>query len=78
MGDEAMNVQVRSMTEAVRIKQMLAAKGITAKVIQTPLSMRQGGCGYSLVIRPEALEEAEKAALATKSRILSVQRGGRG
>ena len=73
-----MNVQVRSMTEAVRIKQMLAKKGIPSKVIQTPQSMRQGGCGYSLQIRPEALKEAELAAAAIGSRILSVQRSGRG
>ncbi len=72
-----MNVQVRSMTEAVRIKQMLAAKGIPAKVIQTPLSMRQGGCGYSLQLQPQALEEAEKAAEKAKIRILSVQRSRR-
>ncbi len=69
-----MNVQVRSMTEAVRIRNALMKKGIGAKVIQTPLSMRQGGCGYSLVIRPEALGETENTAAKAGIRILSVER----
>ena len=69
-----MNVQVRSMTEAVRIREILLKKGIPVKVIQTPLSMRQGGCGYSLVIKPESLAETERTAEEIGSRILSVVR----
>lgn len=72
-----MNVQVRSMTEAVRIRERLLKKGIGVRVIQTPLSMRQGGCGYSLVISPEALSETERIALEIGSRILSVVRRGK-
>ena len=69
-----MSVQVRSMTEAVRIREMLLRKGISVKVIQTPAALRSGGCGYSLVIRPEDLSELEKAAEKIGSRILSLER----
>ncbi len=62
------------MTEAVRIRERLLKKGIGVKVIQTPLSMRQGGCGYSLVINPEALSETERTAAEIGCRILSVVR----
>ncbi len=73
-----MLIQVQSMTDAVRIKKILAAKGMRANVVQTPSGMRRGGCGYSVQIPETALSMAEQAARAAGVRILGVQRSGGG
>ncbi len=72
-----MRIQVRSMTDAVRIKKVLATRKIGATVIQTAGANR-GGCGYALQVPDAALPAAEQAAKALGIQILGVLRSDGG
>lgn len=44
------SIVMKSLTEALRIKDYLAGHGIRAQLVRTPGSTKQGGCSYSLYI----------------------------
>jgi len=72
-----MLIQVRSMTDAVRIKKILATRKIKAAVVQTAGANR-GGCGYALQVPDRALTAAEQAAQSLGIKILGVLRSDGG
>lgn len=67
-----MLIQLRSMSEAVRLGKLLAKRGVRARVVQTPATMRQGGCGYSLEIKRSDQSLAERTAMQNGLRILGI------
>lgn len=73
-----MLIQLQSMSEAVRLGRTLGKQGIRAGVVQTPASMRRGGCGYSLRIPSAVLAKAEKTAQEMGLHILGIDGSGSG
>ncbi len=59
-----------SATSAERIKRYLASKKIASEIVQTPKSISDGGCGYSLrikeVYKNDVLEAAKTLHLTVK------------
>lgn len=71
-----MLIQLRSMSEAVRLGKLLAKQGVRASVVQTPATMRRGGCGYSLEIKRSDQSLAERTAMQNGLRILGIDGSG--
>ncbi len=67
-----MLIQLRSMSEAVRLGRLLAKQGVRADIVQTPAAMRRGGCGYSLEIRRSDQSLAERTAKQNGLHILGI------
>ena len=67
-----MLLQVRSMTDATRLKGILSQSGVRGKIIQTPGRVRNGGCNFSIQIQSSDLSKAEKIAKNVNIPILSV------
>lgn len=57
-----MLVVLSSSTSAERLVRMLKRKNIFAEAVQTPKSISEGGCGYSVRVDEKFSREAEKAA----------------
>lgn len=43
-------ISFASMTDAIKARDFLRSRNISAKTIRTPAKFRRGSCGYSLVI----------------------------
>ena len=41
---------MRSLTQALEVREHLSAKGIRSRLVRTPGAAAKGGCGYSLEI----------------------------
>lgn len=67
-----MLLQVRSMTDATRLKGILFQSGVHGKIIQTPGKIRNAGCNFSIQIQSKDLSKAEKTAKNANIPILSV------
>lgn len=65
-----MLVVLISATSAERIKRYLASKKIASEIVQTPKSISNGGCGYSLRIKEiyknDVLEASKTLHLTVK------------
>lgn len=57
-----MLVVLSSSTSAERLVRLLKRKNIFAETVQTPKSIAEGGCGYSVRVDEKFSREAEKAA----------------
>lgn len=69
---EAMLIQLQSMSEAVRLRRALLQQGVQTSIVQTPASMRHGGCGYSLHVARSTQSVAEKIAEEKGLRIVGI------
>ena len=70
-----MVIGVRSMTDAIRLKNLLAKKGIRGDIVQTAGAKSRGGCAYALQVPPAALSEAENTARLAGITLLGVRKG---
>ena len=52
-----MLIVLSSVTGAQRLKKLLAAGNIRAEIIQTPKSISDGGCSYSLRLSDSHLQD---------------------
>lgn len=57
-----MLIVLSSATSAERLKKLLIAEKIPSEVVQTPKSISEGGCGYSLKVGDTYAEQAVKKA----------------
>lgn len=67
-----MLIVLSSATSAERMKKLLAEKKISAEVVQTPKSISEGGCGYSVRVNDRYKDEALTAAKSLKIAVKSV------
>lgn len=56
-------IAMRSLTQALKMKDLLAKNGIRAQLIRTPGGNGSGGCGYSLLVT----EKTQRAKAIIKS-----------
>lgn len=57
-----MLIVLSSATSAERLRKLLGAEKIPSEVTQTPKSISEGGCGYSLNVADARADEAVKKA----------------
>ncbi len=69
-----MVIGVRSMTDAIRLKNLLTGKGIRAAIVQTAGEKLRGGCAYAVEVPSAALGEAERMAAGAGIMLLGVRR----
>ncbi len=73
-----MLIVLSSATSAERLKKLLAAGKISSEVVQTPKSISEGGCGYSLKVgdvhADEALRKAKEMHIGIKG--VYIEEGG--
>lgn len=67
-----MLIVLSSATSAERMKKLLAERKIFSEVVQTPKSISEGGCGYSVRIKERYKEEALTAAQSLKIAVKGV------
>lgn len=68
-------IYVSSVTNALRGKTLLEKQGYTAHMQRTSRALETDGCGYSILVRGDAVG-AENVLTRAGLRVLRVERGG--
>lgn len=63
---------IGSVTTAARLKKELSARGIRARVVDTPSEINSGGCSYSVSVSQIHRRELEQLASAGRYKIKKI------